>query len=262
MPAGSASRSRTSSTARTSSSRRCQRGSKIPQMGFGVVSPAWGDLQVDQLRFMAGRDPDEVAYRNLDAGTAITFAEWDEQSNRLARFLVDQGVAKGDRVSIYLPADEALRWIVAYAATHKAGAVAVPTNTRLSVPELVTILGHAEVTACITCAPLLDNVLAVQRDVPSLRIVVSAGDARPWRHRRLRRGARRRRLRHPGADVDRRPRRHHVHVGHHGPAEGRRGPPPQRGDGPEPRAQLARRPAGSTARRCSRSPASRSSTTR
>ncbi len=139
------------------------------------MSPAWGDLQVDQLRFMANRYPDEVAYRDLDAGTALTFAAWDEQSNRLARFLVEQGIEKGDRVSIYLPSDEALRWIVAYAATHKAGAIAVPTNTRLSVPELVTILGHAEVAACVTCDALLGDALAVRDELPSLRLVVSVG---------------------------------------------------------------------------------------
>src|SRR5262249_47457770 len=105
--------------------------------------PDWGDLQVDQLRFMAIRDADAVAYRDLDAGTAITFAEWDACSNRLARALVDRGIAPGNRVAIYLPSDEALRWIVAYAAVHKAGAVVVPANTRLSAPEVTTILGHA-----------------------------------------------------------------------------------------------------------------------
>lgn len=139
--------------------------------------PDWGDLQVDQLRYMARTHPDEVAYRDLDAANQVTFAEWDEHSNRLARALVDAGVAPGDRVSIYLPGDEALRWIVAYAAVHKAGAVVVPTNTRLSVPEVVTILGHAEAVAMITSAPLLDHAVAVRAAVPSLRVLVSAGGA-------------------------------------------------------------------------------------
>ena len=49
-----------------------------------------------------------------------------------------------------------MRWIVAYAAVHKAGAVVVPTNTRLTIPEVATILGHAEVSAIITCGALLD----------------------------------------------------------------------------------------------------------
>jgi len=137
--------------------------------------PDWGDLQVDQLRFMARTYGDDVAYRDLDAGSAVTFTQWDSESNRLARALVDAGIAPGDRVSIYLSGDEALRWIVAYAAVHKAGAVVVPTNTRLSIPEVTTILGHAEASAMVTSAALLDTALAVQAAVPSLRIIVSAG---------------------------------------------------------------------------------------
>ncbi len=139
--------------------------------------PDWGQLQVDQLRFMARTYPDEVAYRDLDAATSVTFAEWDERSNRLARALVAAGVAPGDRVSVFLAGDEPLRWIVAYAAVHKAGAVVVPTNTRLSVPEVVTILGHAEAVAMITSGSLLDAAVAVRDAVPSLRLVVSAGGA-------------------------------------------------------------------------------------
>jgi acyl-CoA synthetase (AMP-forming)/AMP-acid ligase II len=89
--------------------------------------------------------------------------------------LIDAGIAPGDRVSVYLPSEEALRWIVAYAAVHKAGAVVVPTNTRLSVPEVTTILGHAEVAAVVTCDALLDTVLAVRDAVPSIATVVTAG---------------------------------------------------------------------------------------
>jgi acyl-CoA synthetase (AMP-forming)/AMP-acid ligase II len=139
--------------------------------------PDWGDLQEDQLRYFARAIPDELAYRNLDAGTSLTFAEWDAASNRLARGLVALGVGHGDRVSIYLPADEVLRWIVAYAAVHKAGAVVVPTNTRQTVPELVTILGHAEVVAMLTCGALLPTALEVQPRLPTLRTIVAASGA-------------------------------------------------------------------------------------
>lgn len=135
----------------------------------------WGNLQVDQLRFMARTYGSEEAYRDLDAGTTITFAQWDKESNRLARGLRAAGIAAGDRVAIFLPGEEARRWIVSYAAVHKAGAVVVPTNTRLTTPEVSTILGHAEVSAIITAPPLLDQALAVQAAVPSLGFVVSSG---------------------------------------------------------------------------------------
>ena len=137
--------------------------------------PEWGNLQVDQLRFMARRDGDAVAYRDLDADTRITFTEWDQRSNQLARSFVAAGIAPGDRISIYLPSEEALRWIITYAAVHKAGAVVVPTNTRLSIPEVTTVLHHAEVSAMVTCGSLLDHAVAVRAGVPSLRLIISAG---------------------------------------------------------------------------------------
>jgi acyl-CoA synthetase (AMP-forming)/AMP-acid ligase II len=133
----------------------------------------YGELQVDQLRFMAARHPDEDASVDLVAGESLTFAEWDARSNRLARGLAARGVAPDDRVSIFLPNEESLRWIVAYAAVHKAGSIAVPTNTRLSTRELVAILGHAEVAAMLTCDELLPIALEVRGEVPSLRLLVA-----------------------------------------------------------------------------------------
>src|SRR5215207_10096156 len=137
--------------------------------------PDWGELLVDQLRFMAQRYGGEVAYRDMGSGGALTFHEWDARSDALARGPVARGVRRGDRVSIYLPNDECLRWIVAYAAVHKAGAVAVPTNTRLSVRELIAILGHAEVRALLTCSALLPAAREVRGALSSLDLVVSTG---------------------------------------------------------------------------------------
>ncbi len=119
-------------------------------------------LLTDHLRAMAGAFPDEVAYRVVDGGR-MTFAEWEAESNRLARVLVGLGVAKGDRVSIYLCAEEALRFMVAYSAVHKAGAVAVPTNVRLADAELERLLAHAGVRVMLTdieLSPLAHRVAA------------------------------------------------------------------------------------------------------
>ena len=132
---------------------------------------------------MARTYPDETAFRNLDAGSSLTFAEWERDSNRLARGLTAAGVAHGDRVSVYLPSDECLRWITTYAAVHKAGAAVVPTNTRLSVPELVTIAGHSGAVVMLTCSELLPNAKSVAAQLPSLRLVSSGGsevDVTPW----------------------------------------------------------------------------------
>jgi acyl-CoA synthetase (AMP-forming)/AMP-acid ligase II len=136
-------------------------------------------LLVDQLRTMARLHPEETAYRNLEAGTAITFRAWEEESNRLARAFLAHGLAKGDRVAIHLPNDEVLRWAVSYAAVHKAGLVAVPANTRQPAAELAGVLAHAEVRAAVTSPALGDVFDAARTGVPSLELVVSTAD-RTW----------------------------------------------------------------------------------
>jgi acyl-CoA synthetase (AMP-forming)/AMP-acid ligase II len=125
-----------------------------------------GHLLVDQLRFMARSGPERVAYTDLDAAATITFREWDERSNQVARWLVDHGVAKQDRVALYMDSDHCLQWIVAYAGIHKAGAVVVPVNTRLSVDEVLTILRHAEPAVVVTNERLLATAHTVAATMP------------------------------------------------------------------------------------------------
>ena len=132
-------------------------------------------LLTDQLRIMAAAYPDETAYRNVGDDTSITFDHWERRSNRLARGLADRGVARGGRVAILMEADDILHWIVTYSAVHKAGAVAVPLNNRLSPPEVQGILEHAEATAVVASssyghflAPLVDT-------VPTLSLVAAVG---------------------------------------------------------------------------------------
>ncbi len=126
---------------------------------------------------MAEVVPDTVAYENLGVDTTITFAQWDRRSNQVARWLAQQGVAKGDRVALYLESVECLEWITAYAGIHKAGAVMVPVNTRLSSDEVATILRHAEVSATITGASLAETLRAVRAAVAVGRALVVGGAA-------------------------------------------------------------------------------------
>ncbi|HEY2427429.1 MAG TPA: AMP-binding protein [Acidimicrobiales bacterium] len=134
-------------------------------------------LLTDQLRLMAADLPDEVAYADVAVDEAMTFAEWDTRSNRLAHWLVAAGVVKGDRVSVYVPPEEGLSWMVAYAAAHKAGAVAVPTSTRLVARELEFVLAHAGAVAAVAGVAVLPTLVEVRDRLPELGIVVSTGPA-------------------------------------------------------------------------------------
>lgn len=133
-------------------------------------------LQVEQLAWCAEHRAAEVAYRRVDTGAELTFLEWNAGSNRLARGLAANGVCPGDRVAIYLDGDRVLEWIISYAAVHKAGAVAVPTNTRLAADELATVLGHAEPRVVITSSHLAEKVEAVSDRLPNLSMTIEVDD--------------------------------------------------------------------------------------
>jgi acyl-CoA synthetase (AMP-forming)/AMP-acid ligase II len=140
------------------------------------VSDEPGTLLVDQLRLMAAHHPDEVAFAVLD-GEELSFAGWEEASNQFGRALRAAGVEPGDRVAIYVAADDAVRWVVAYAGVHKAAAVAVPLNTRLTRPELEALLAHAEAKAIVYSESLADTALALVDAVPSLKVELSTAEA-------------------------------------------------------------------------------------
>ncbi len=130
-------------------------------------------LLTDHLRAMAATFPDETAYRVVDGGQ-VTFGQWEAESNRLARALVELGVKKGDRVALYLEAHEALRFMVGYSAVHKAGAVAVPTNNRLSEDELGRLLGHAAAKVILTDPGREPMARELERRLDSIEHVVVA----------------------------------------------------------------------------------------
>ncbi len=133
-------------------------------------------VQVDQLAAMADLYPEEIGYRVLDRGR-LTFAEWDGQANRLARGLRALGVAHGDRVAIQLEVGNALRWVVAYAGIHKAGAVAVPLDPRLAPTEVAHMVDHARVVAMIADGGRVTSAIGKADGRPppaSLTLVVDA----------------------------------------------------------------------------------------
>jgi acyl-CoA synthetase (AMP-forming)/AMP-acid ligase II len=127
---------------------------------------------------MADAFPDEVAYTDVDAGLDLTFGAWESRSNRLARWLLGVGVAKGDRVAIHLPPEEGDRFLVAYSAVHKAGAVAVPTSTRLVARELGHVLAHAGAVVAISGASTTPVLESARGELTDLRTFVTTGPVR------------------------------------------------------------------------------------
>jgi long-chain acyl-CoA synthetase len=84
----------------------------------------------------AGRAPERVAVRLGEA--ALTYAELDERSARLATLLRERGLRPGDRVGVMLP--NVPEFPVAYYGVLRAGGVVVPMNVLLKRREIAFYL--------------------------------------------------------------------------------------------------------------------------
>ncbi len=96
----------------------------------------------------AGRD-----FAGLEwAGAKYTFGEIDARSNRMARALAARGLAKGDRLCVYLA--NCIEFIDLYLASVKTGIIFVPVNILYRDREMSHILSDAEPKLLVTAKEL------------------------------------------------------------------------------------------------------------
>ncbi|HNM86429.1 MAG TPA: FadD3 family acyl-CoA ligase, partial [Mycobacterium sp.] len=103
----------------------------------------------------------------------LTFAQLRDEVRRAAAAMIDLGLAPGDRVAVWSP--NTWHWVVACLATHYAGAVLVPLNTRYTASEATDILARTQAPLLITAGEFLgaDRSAELDRDaLPALRHVV------------------------------------------------------------------------------------------
>ena len=106
--------------------------------------------------FDATRAPLSRRRRDPLPRRALTYAELDARSGAFAAALAQRGVARGDRVALYL--QNVPEFVVAVLAAWKLGAIAVPVNPMLKEREVRTLLEDCEPVALVTLESLWDEV--------------------------------------------------------------------------------------------------------
>ncbi len=109
----------------------------------------------------------------ITADRTFTFAQLRDEVRRTAAAMIGLGVRAGDRVAIWSP--NTWHWVVASLATHYAGAVVVPLNTRYTAEEAADILARTHAPLLIAMGRFLgaDRVADLDRAaLPDLRHIV------------------------------------------------------------------------------------------
>jgi long-chain acyl-CoA synthetase len=126
----------------------------------------------DVVRGHAASRPDVVAIRC--GARALTYAELDGRSNRLAQALLSAGVRPGDRVAhLDRTAPELVELLFA---TSKIGAVTVPLNWRLAPAELETIVADAGAGVLLAGPGYREVAREIAAGVPQRLEIVNTGE--------------------------------------------------------------------------------------
>ncbi|MCA2209382.1 MULTISPECIES: acyl-CoA synthetase [Nocardia] len=103
-----------------------------------------------------------------------TYAELEERANKLAHYLMEQGVRPGDKVGIY--SRNTVEAVEAMVAVFKARAVMINVNFRYVENELLHIFDNSDMVALIHERRYTDRVAAVRDKVPALKTVIVVDD--------------------------------------------------------------------------------------
>lgn len=107
------------------------------------------------------RNPEKIALYDLTQEKCITFGELHNWSNKIANWLVAQGIRKGDRVALL--SEERIEKLILWMGIWRAGAVCCPTNVEMNIAYVSEILGHLDCKIAFYDADL--NILRMTKEI-------------------------------------------------------------------------------------------------
>ena len=120
------------------------------------------------LELNATRRPDAPFI--IKGDEAWSFERVERGANRVARFLLQEGMRRGDRVGLLF--DNSLGYVEAYYGALKAGCVAVPLNTAADAPSLQGFLSDCEARALLVGPRFWRPLAQVVAGLPQLELLV------------------------------------------------------------------------------------------
>jgi long-chain acyl-CoA synthetase len=125
------------------------------------------------------RHPDRTAFVMAGSGRAVTYAEYEARSNRLAHLLRAEGLRRLDHYAIFMENNE--RYLECNGAGERSGLYYTCINSYLTADELAYIIDNSESQLLVTSAAKLPIARAALAQCPRVVrcLVVDGGDAVP-----------------------------------------------------------------------------------
>ncbi|MHA1390647.1 MAG: class I adenylate-forming enzyme family protein [Promethearchaeota archaeon] len=105
----------------------------------------------------------------------ISYSQIDELTNKVANFLYDLGIRKGDKVSVYLP--NMPEFVYLYLGIPKIGAVTGPVNALFKAREVKFVVDHSEARIIVTIPKLMAVINEIKNDLPKVEHIIVIGES-------------------------------------------------------------------------------------
>ncbi|WP_313431290.1 AMP-binding protein [Siminovitchia terrae] len=123
----------------------------------------------EYLNYNAEKYPSCVPYNYY--GNKITWAMLNDYTNRLAQFLKENHIKKGDRVALYM--QNCPQYIIGYFGIQKIGAIVVPLNPMYKEAELDYFINEVDIKAVISTVDLYPRVYAIKDKTPTVEFIIT-----------------------------------------------------------------------------------------
>ncbi len=113
------------------------------------------------------------AWFEVDDGRTMTFSQYKENVDRLARGIQEAGIKKGDRIGVL--GKNSLEFFILYGAAAGLGAVMLPVNWRLAADEVAYNLNDCEPTLVFVDKEFQELVDGIKDKLPSVKEYFNLG---------------------------------------------------------------------------------------
>lgn len=117
--------------------------------------------------------PEQSGY--IFYGNNITWQKLKDNTQRLAQFLVNKGVTKGDRVALFM--QNCPQYLISHYAIQMLGAIVVPLNPMYKEAELEYFINEAQIQVVIAGQELYKQVENNKDKLPSLEFMITTNYA-------------------------------------------------------------------------------------
>ncbi len=104
----------------------------------------------------------------------VSYHQLNILTNKVANFLYDLGIRKGDKVSVFLP--NMPEYVYLYLGIPKLGAITGPVNALFKPREVKFVVGHSEAKVIVTIPKFMDTVSQIKGDLPDLKHIIVIGE--------------------------------------------------------------------------------------